>query len=106
LSQPDNFGGAQEDKERDAPVSCAALELALAVLDAAIDLDTGRSLAVDAPQLVLAAGEWAGGVFEAENGGVGGKAAGGGGSREGRLRAAAAGVVVKVAEIGDKWGRR
>lgn len=90
-----------DSESGEAQVVGAALELALSVLDAAGDTDSGRSLARDSPELVLATGQWASGVFEAEGGGA--RAAGGGG-REGRVRAAAAGVVVKVAEIGEKWG--
>jgi telomere length regulation protein len=104
LAAPDSFGvGSDNPGERDASVTGSALELALAVLDAAGELDSGRTLARDSPQLVAGVAEWAGAVFEAEN--AGHKAGGGGGSREGRVRAAAAGVVVRVAEIGDKWGR-
>lgn len=102
-SQPSHTGEEDQSGERDAQVLGSALELSLAVLDAAVDLDTGRTLATDTPQLILAAGEWAGSVFESES--KGRVAAGGGGAREGRLRATAAGVVVKIAEIGDKWGR-
>ncbi|KAL1408560.1 telomere binding protein [Vanrija albida] len=90
----------QADTSPQAQVVSAALGLALAALDTAVDLDKGRTFALDAPALVLGAGEWAHGVFEAESGGA--KASGGG--REGRLRAAAAGVVVKVAEIGEAFG--
>lgn len=95
--------GEEEDEAPEAQVVGAALELALAALDTAEELDNGRTLAFDAPQLVLAAGEWATAVFDAQSGR--GVQAAGAGSRESRLRAAAAGVVVKVAEIGEKWGR-
>ncbi|WOO82881.1 DNA replication checkpoint protein tel2 [Vanrija pseudolonga] len=87
------------DNSPQAQVVSAALGLALAVLDTAVELDKGRTFALDAPALVLGAGEWAHAVFEAQSSGE--RAAGG---REGRLRAAAAGVVVKVAEIGEAFG--
>lgn len=93
--QPEEEGG-------DAQVIGSALELALAALDASVELDAGRTLALDHAELVLAIGEWAHGAFEREQAGL--KNAGSGGSREGRVRADAAGVVVKIAEIGEKWG--
>ncbi|KAL7418396.1 telomere binding protein [Cryptotrichosporon argae] len=83
----------------EAQVVGAALDLALVVLDAAAELDAGRALAIDRPELVLAAGEWAQRVLEAEQHGA--RAAGE--RTEGRVRANAAGVVVKVAEIGERW---
>lgn len=94
--------GDEPSGERDAHVVSAALELSLAALDAAVDLDKGRTLALDAPQVLLATGEWASGVFDAENKGQ--VAAGGGGRKEGRVRAASAAVLVKVAEVGERWG--
>ncbi|GMK56562.1 hypothetical protein CspeluHIS016_0304020 [Cutaneotrichosporon spelunceum] len=87
------------DEAPEAQVVGAALELALAALDTAVELDGGRSLAFDQPELVLATGEWASTVFEAHSDSVAGM-----GSNDARLRAAAAGVVVKVSEIGEKWG--
>lgn len=86
----------------EAQVLAAALELVLVALDTSVELDTGRTLAIDKPELILAVGEWATGVFEIENKG-GAVSAGQGGMREGRVRATAAGVVVKIAEIGEKW---
>ncbi|BEI82719.1 hypothetical protein CcaverHIS002_0305870 [Cutaneotrichosporon cavernicola] len=83
----------------EAQVVGAALELALAALDTAVELDGGRTMAFDHPELVLATGEWASAVFEAHSDSVAGM-----GSRDARLRAAAAGVVVKVSEVGEKWG--
>jgi len=84
-------------------VVSAALELALICLDSSVELDAGRSLALDKASLVLALGEWAQGIFDA--GGRGGQLVPGqGGTREGKIRATAAGIVVQVAEIGEKWG--
>ena len=89
---------------REGGVVGAALELALVALDASYDLDQGWTLAMNKPALVLGVGEWATGVFSVEE--KGGLVAGGqGGLREGRVRAAAAAVVVKVSDIGEKWGR-
>jgi telomere length regulation protein len=94
--------GLDEGSKTEAQVLAAALELVLVSLDTSVELDKGRTLAYDKPELILAAGEWASGVFEVEN--RGGKvSAGQGGMREGRVKATAAGVVVKIAEIGEKW---
>lgn len=98
----DKEGGGDGGSGGDAQVVGAALELALAALDASVDLDAGRALALDHAELVLATGEWAHATFEREQQGL--RHAGHGGSREGRVRADAAGVVVKIAEIGEKWG--
>lgn len=87
----------------EASVLGACLELALVCLDTSFDLDQGRTLAADHGAPLLATGEWAQAVFETEERG-GAVAAGQGGMREGRVRVAAAGVVVKVAEMGEKWG--
>lgn len=95
-------GQGGEEEGGDAQVIGSALELALAALDASVDLDGGRTLALDHAELVLAVGEWAHTAFEREQQGL--KNAGQGGAREGRVRADAAGVVVKIAEIGEKWG--
>jgi len=93
---------AENEEERsEAQVVGAALEFCLVCLDGAVDLDRGRSLITDKPALVLGVGEWAMKIFEKEERGE--RAAGSGGEREGRLRAAAAGVAVKVSEITEKW---
>ena len=102
-SAPNESNGT-ETESHEASVVGAALEIALVVLDASFELDGGRTLALDKSHLLLGVGEWASSVFQAEE--MGGTVASGqGGLREGRVRAAAAGVVVKVSEIGEKWGR-
>lgn len=88
----------------EAQVLSAALELTLVCLDISVDLDGGRTLAMDKSALVMAIGEWASGVFKVESEG-GEVSAGQGGRIEGKIKAEAAGVVVKVGEIGEKWGR-
>ncbi|OXG77861.1 telomere length regulation protein [Cryptococcus neoformans var. grubii Br795] len=87
----------------EAQVLSAALELTLVCLDISVDLDGGRTLAMDKAALVMAVGEWASGVFKVESEG-GEVSAGQGGRIEGKIKAEAAGVVVKVGEIGEKWG--
>lgn len=86
------------ERGKEAQVVAAALELALSVLDAAFDADGARTLVRDCPEVLLATGEWASAVFEAEGG------ARTGGDADGRVRAVAAGVVVKISEVGEKWG--
>ncbi|KIR53446.1 telomere length regulation protein [Cryptococcus gattii Ru294] len=88
----------------EAQVLSAALELTLVCLDISVDVDGGRTLAMDKSALVMAIGEWASGVFKVESEG-GEVSAGQGGRIEGKIKAEAAGVVVKVGEIGEKWGR-
>jgi telomere length regulation protein len=100
---PTDFMASEPQEGDDAPeghVVGAALELALAALDTAVELDGGRTMAFDHPELVLATHEWARAVFEAHNGGT---IAAGMGSQGARVRAAAAGVVVKVSEVREKW---
>ena len=104
LSEPCVFDEDKSEKEKEASVIGAALEIALVVLDASVDLDAGRTLAMDKNALLIGVGEWASGIFTAEERG-GAVAAGQGGLKEGRARAASAGVVVKVSEIAEKWGR-
>ncbi len=94
----------QDGSRQEGSVVSTALETCLVCLDTSFELDSGRTLALDKPQLILTLGEWAGGVFEIETKG-GAVAAGQGGIREGRIKAAAAGVLVKTSEIGEKWGR-
>lgn len=102
LTNSENGVKKDEGSDTEAQVLAASLELVLVSLDTSVELDQGRTLAMDKPELVLAVGEWATGVFETEN--KGGQVSGGqGGMREGRVRATAAGVVVKIAEIGERW---
>ncbi|WWD19666.1 hypothetical protein CI109_104128 [Kwoniella shandongensis] len=94
---------SQGGSTTEASVVGAALELCLVALDGSFDLDSGRTLALDKPALLMGVGEWATTVFKLEE--VGGEVAGGqGGKREGRVKAGAAGVVLKVGEIAEKWG--
>ena len=93
--------GGTEDKN--ARVLTTALELALVVLDTSVELDGGRSLSLDHTGLLLAAGEWAQGLFTLLEKGTLIKE--GGGMAEVRLRKAAAGVVIKVDEVSERWKR-
>nr|ODN92509.1 telomere length regulation protein [Cryptococcus depauperatus CBS 7841] len=92
-----------DQHQPEAQVLSAALELTLVCLDISIDLDRGRTLAMDHTGLIMAVGEWASSVFKMENEG-GGVAAGQGIRKGGGIRAEAAGVVIKMGEIGEKWG--
>ena len=105
-SSPALDGEDVKDGSKEGGVVGAALEVALVVLDASYELDMGRTLATSKASLLSAVGEWAAAVFKVEEGAVQGeRSAGQGGMREGRLRSGAAGVVVKVSEIVEKWGR-
>ena len=90
-------------EDKDARVLTTALELALIVLDACMELDGGRTLSLEHTALLLAAGEWAQGLFARLEKGV--LVKGGGGVGEVRLRKAAAGVVIKVDEVSERWRR-
>ncbi|THH13840.1 hypothetical protein EW146_g6422, partial [Bondarzewia mesenterica] len=90
-------------EEKEARVLTMALELALVVLDGCAELDSGRSMGLEHPALLLATGEWAGEVFGRLEKGV--LIRGGGGAAEARLNKAAAGVVIKVSELSERWKR-
>ncbi|KAI0048561.1 hypothetical protein FA95DRAFT_1034938 [Auriscalpium vulgare] len=98
----DNGGATQSAQDKEARVLSTALELALVVLDTALELDGGRSLGLEHTALLLATGEWAQEVFDRLEKGILVK---GGGGSEARLSKAAAGVVIKVDELAQKWRR-
>ena len=95
------MSGAEEDKEREAAVLTAALELSVITLDGCLELDGGRSLCLEHSALLLGVGEWAGEVLNALDQGA--RVPGGGGVHEVKLRRAAAGVVLKVDELTSRW---
>jgi len=97
------WGHATTSKDKEASVLAASLELALIVLDGCLDLDGGRSLGLEHTRLVLSAGEWAGNLLNWLDQGL--LVAGGGGTQEVRLKRGAAGVMLKVQEISERWGR-
>ena len=101
--EEESGGGSGSGTGQDARVLTTALELALLVLDACVELDGGRSLSLEHTALLLAAGEWAQGLFARLEKGV--LVKGGGGAAEVRLRKAAAGVVIKVDEMSERWRR-
>ncbi|KAI5120573.1 hypothetical protein M0805_002523 [Coniferiporia weirii] len=92
---------ASEDKEREAAVVTAALELAVVVLDGCLELDGGRSMGLENTGLLLGTGEWASQILNALESGM--RFQGGGGTQEARLRRSAAGVVLKVDELSSRW---
>ena len=97
------WGQATTSKEKEASVLVASLELAVVVLDGCLDLDGGRSLGLEHTRLVLSAGEWAGNLLSWLEQGL--RVTGGGGTQEVRLKRGAAGVMLKVQEISERWGR-
>lgn len=101
--EEDQVETGEHRKEKEASVLTAALELALVVLDGAIDIDGGKILGLEHTSLVLGAGEWAGKVFANLEKGL--RVQGGGGLHEAKLSRAAAGVLLKVDEISTKWKR-
>jgi telomere length regulation protein len=96
-------GGGEDRQSKEASVLTSALELALVVLDGALEIDGGRILSLEHTTLVFGLGEWAGKVFASLEKGL--KVQGGGGMHEARLSRAAAGVLLKVDELTSKWRR-
>ncbi|THH06825.1 hypothetical protein EW145_g3819 [Phellinidium pouzarii] len=92
---------ADEDKEREAAVLTASLELAVVVLDGCLELDGGRSICLESTSLLLGTSEWAGQVLNALESGS--RIQGGGGVQEVKLRRSAAGVVLKADELSSRW---
>ena len=97
------WGHATTSKDKEASVLAASLELALIILDGCLDLDGGRSMGLAHTRLVLSAGEWAGNLLGWLEQGL--RVTGGGGTQEVRLQRGAAGVMLKVQEISERWGR-
>lgn len=97
------WGQAATSKDKEASVLAASLELALIILDGCLDLDGGRSLGLENTRLVLSVGEWAGNLLSWLEKGL--RVAGGGGTQEVRLQRGAAGVMLKVQEVSERWGR-
>lgn len=95
------MSSSEEDKEREAAVLTAALELSVIILDGCLELDGGRSLCLEHASLLLGIGEWAGEVLNALEHGA--RVQGGGGAQEVRLRRSAAGVVLKTDELSSRW---
>ena len=93
----------QERGHREASVLTSGLEVALIVLDSALEIDGGKILSLEHTTLVLAVGEWAAKVFASLEKGL--RVPGGGGVHEAKLSRAAAGVLLKVDELSSKWGR-
>jgi telomere length regulation protein len=97
-------GGLEERRQsKEASVLTSALELALVVLDGALEIDGGRILSLEHTTLVFGLEEWAGKVFASLEKGI--KVLGGGGVHEAKLSRAAAGVLLKVDEMTSKWRR-
>ena len=105
----DEFGSGGKEQsgesweQRQGRVVSAALEVTLVVLEGCVELDGGRSIALEHAAQVLAVEEWSRGVFEALEKGL--RIRGGGGANETRMTAAAAGVAMKVSQILEKWRR-
>lgn len=92
-----------EDEGNQASVLTSALELALVIIDGCSEMDRGKSLGLDHPELLLGAGEWANVVFTKLEDGI--RVSGGGGVLDMRLRRASASVLLKVESITSQWRR-
>ncbi|CAE6526066.1 unnamed protein product [Rhizoctonia solani] len=91
------------DEGTEAGVLAGALELALTVLDSALELDGGQVFALERSDLLLGIGQWASTVFEALDKGE--RAPGVGGKDEERAVRIAAGLVLTSERIVSKWRR-
>ncbi|KAF9036760.1 telomere length regulation protein-domain-containing protein [Panaeolus papilionaceus] len=89
--------------KKEAAVLTSALELALVILNSSLELDQGRTLGLEFTALVLGVGEWAGKVFANIDKGL--RFQGGGGAHEARLSRSAAGVLLKIDELMNRWRR-
>jgi telomere length regulation protein len=100
--EDDEMAESGEEKEwKEASVLTSGLEVALVVLDGALEIDGGKILSLEHTTLVFAVGEWAGKVFAGLEKGL--KVPGGGGVHEAKLSRAAAGVLLKVDELSSRW---
>jgi telomere length regulation protein len=104
LSVAPNFTpskGPSDAKDFESDVVATALELALASIDGAQELDGGRAIATEQSVTLMAAGEWASEILQRETRGEA-TTTNTGGSREGRVQKAAAGLLVLVSGIVEK----
>lgn len=100
-----NEEGGRNQAEQENSVLAASLELALVIVDAAYDLDEGRTLALESTALLSSAREWASSIFlrlDAQGGVMVDRESS---DSVNRLRRATAGVVLKIEEMLDKWRR-
>lgn len=107
-TKPMGQGGVEDDEdgtrqEKEASVLSSALELALVILDGAIQVDGGRAIGLEQTALLLGVQEWAMKVFTSLEDGV--KIPGGGGVQEVKVRSTTAGILLKVDEITSRWKR-
>lgn len=111
-TQPMSRGEGLEDEDEDevnlaerqakeAALLTTSLELAIVVIDGALERDGGKSLGLERTTLLLAAGEWGSEILGRLEKGT--KVLGGGGMHEMKLRRAAAGLVLKVDELTSRW---
>ncbi|KAG8812847.1 telomere binding protein [Serendipita sp. 401] len=94
---------AEQESKRSASVLSACLELAIVGLDASIDLDEGKTLALEHGLLMSGVSTWAQGTYKLVDSGL--RFDGVGGEVEKRLSKASAGLVLKVEEIISKWNQ-
>lgn len=91
------------DKENS--VLAASLELALVVLDACSDIDSGRTLALEHTSSLVGTREWSSEIFVRLDASGGMMINQGSGEAINRVRRAAAGVLLRIEEVLDQWKR-
>lgn len=92
---------ATEESRHAASVLSASLELAIVILDASIELDRGRTLALEHGATLSAVMMWGKKAFNTLEGGI--QLEGIGGEEEMRLRRASAGLILKLEDISGRW---
>ncbi|KAG8833666.1 telomere binding protein [Serendipita sp. 399] len=90
-------GTVDQESKRVAAVLSACLELAIVVLDASIDLDEGKTLALEHGPLMFGVSTWSQSTYKLVESGL--KFEGVGGEIERRLGKASTGLVLKVEEV-------
>lgn len=105
VDEDDEGGVAVGDADKEKSVLAATLELALVVLDASFELDGGRELALEQTMLLSGTQDWAKQIFTLLDD-LGGVATNiGSGEALNRVRRASAGILLRIEEILDRWGR-
>jgi len=108
VSSANAMGDEDDDRsqtEKENSVLAASLELALVILDAAYDLDEGRTVALESTSLLSSTREWASSIFLRLDAGGGMMVDRESSDSVNRVRRATAGVVLKIEEMLDKWRR-
>jgi telomere length regulation protein len=98
--RPVSAASSNKSTNEESSVLAPALELALVILNASIDLDGGRELGLEHTALVYSVGEWAQHVFQLSEAATGSEQ-----GDDARVGKAAAGLLLEVERIKERWQR-